>query len=166
MATFVWMKKLLERKGVAFEEVHQPQGFTARETLRCETTRGHRLARAMVALIKGRPVVLILPASRRVVLSRLEKLLAADSVHLVSEAEIERLFAESATDAIPAERDCKDLEVLMDASLLTAQTLTLGAHTHEDAIRLKVHSWFPMMNSRVEFFTEPDQGPHGEAGGR
>jgi len=64
MATAAWIKKLLEQRGLAFEEVHEETAFTRREALPGEPIRGDRLAKAMVALIKGRPGVLILPASR------------------------------------------------------------------------------------------------------
>src|SRR5262249_35388265 len=103
--------------------------------------------------------------SRRIVLGRVEKLLGADHVHLASQDEIEGLFTHGATDSFPPQRHGKNFEVLIDASLSSAEALVLRADTHEDAIRLKVHALFPMVNPRVESFAEPDPGPHREAGG-
>jgi prolyl-tRNA editing enzyme YbaK/EbsC (Cys-tRNA(Pro) deacylase) len=160
MATAAWIKNLLEQRGVAFEEVHDQMAFTAQETLKGEPISGHRLAKVVVALINGRPVVLILPTSRRVVLGRVQKLLGADHVHLASEDEMEGLFTDGGTGAIPPQRHGKDLEVLMDTSLSSAGALVFPADRHHDMIRLKVHAWFPVMNPRVEFFTEPAHGPH------
>jgi prolyl-tRNA editing enzyme YbaK/EbsC (Cys-tRNA(Pro) deacylase) len=127
-----WIKKLLEQIGVAFEEVREQMAFLATGALPGEPGSGHRLARVKVALIEGRPAVFIVPASRRVLLSRVEKLLGTDDVHIASEYEIDGLFGHTATGAIPAQRHSRDLEVLMDASLLTAEALVLlaGARSH------------------------------------
>jgi prolyl-tRNA editing enzyme YbaK/EbsC (Cys-tRNA(Pro) deacylase) len=160
MATAAWIKNLLTQRGVAFEEAQDQMTITAQEPIRAEPIRGHRLAKVLVALIMDRPVLLILPASRRVVLSRVQKLLGADHVQLACEDEMEGLLTEAAAGSIPPQRHGKDLEVLMDTSLLSAETLILQAATHEHVIRLKFHAWFSVVNPRVEFFTEPDHGPH------
>jgi hypothetical protein len=55
--------------------------------------------------------MLVLPASRCVVLGRVEKLLDADHVHPASEDEIEGLFTDGATAAIPLQRHEKDVDV-------------------------------------------------------
>jgi prolyl-tRNA editing enzyme YbaK/EbsC (Cys-tRNA(Pro) deacylase) len=160
MATAAWLKALLEQRGVAFEEWDQRTAPTAPEAPRGESIGGHRLAEVVVALIDGRPVVLILPAGRRVVLGRVQKLLGADHVRLASEAETECLFTEAATCAIPPPRHENDLDILIDTSLSSAWALVFPGGTHEVAIRLEFHAWFPAVNPREGFFTEPDQGPH------
>jgi Ala-tRNA(Pro) deacylase len=116
------------------------------------------LAKVVVVIADGRPVELVLPASRRVVLERVQKLLGASAVRLASEAEMEQIFTDCETGAIPPLRHWKDVAVLMDASLASVRDLVFQAGTHEDAIRLKYEDWFALVTPRVEFFAVPEHG--------
>jgi Ala-tRNA(Pro) deacylase len=151
---------MLERRGVSYEELHHRVAFTAQEVAQSEHISGHRLAKVVIAMADARPVELILPASRRVALDRVRTLLGADVVRLASEAEMERIFTDCETGAIPPLRHWKDVTVLMDASMPSAGDLVFQAGTHEDAIRLKYEDWLRLVNPRVESFTESEQASH------
>jgi Ala-tRNA(Pro) deacylase len=157
MPTPSWIKNVLETRGVAYEELHHRVAFTAQEVAQSEGISGRCLAKVVVVLADGRPVELILPASRRVALGRVQKLLRADALRLASEAEMDKIFIDCETGAIPPLRHWKDVTVLMDASLLSAADLVFQAGTHEDAIRLKFQDWLALVNPRVEYFAEPER---------
>jgi Ala-tRNA(Pro) deacylase len=156
MASTSWIKDMLEKRGVAYELLHHRVAFTAQEVAQTEHISGNSVAKVVVAIADGRPVELILPASRRVVLDRVRELLGADAVRLASEAEMERIFRDCETGAIPPLRHWKDVTVLMDASMALAQELVFQAGTHEDAIRLRFQDWLDLVAPRVEFFTVPE----------
>jgi len=156
MATVAWIKDMLEKRGVAYEELHHRVAFTAQEVAESEHISGDRLAKVVVVVADGRPVELILPASRRVVLDRVRALLGAGAIRLASEAEMERIFTDCETGAIPPLRHWKDVTVLMDGSMANARDLVFQAGTHEDAIRLNFQDWLELVSPRVEFFTEPE----------
>ena len=113
MATATWIKNTLSQRGVAFEEQHHPEVFTSQEVAQCEHVSGHRMAKVVVVLADGRPVEAILPASRRVGLARLREILGAREVRLASEAEMDRIFNDCETGAIPPLCHWKDVAVLM-----------------------------------------------------
>src|SRR6516225_8743505 len=156
MATATWIKNMLETRGVAYEELHHRVAFTAQEVAQSEHVSGHCLAKVVVAMADGQPVELILPASRRVVLDRVRRLLGASAVRLASEAEMDKTFTDCETGAIPPLRHWKDVTVLMDASMSYARDLVFQAGTHEDAIRMNFQDWLAMVSPRVEFFSEPE----------
>jgi len=156
MATAAWIKDMLEKRGVAYEERHHRVAFTAQEVAQSEHVSGDRLAKVVVVIADDRPVELILPASRRVVLDRVRTLLGADAIRLASEAEMNQIFTDCETGAIPPLRHWKDVAVLMDASISNAHELVFQAGTHEDAIRLNFQDWLGLVNPRVEFFSEPE----------
>ena len=155
MTSTSWIKDMLEKRGVAFESLHHRVAFTSQEVAQSEHISGDNLAKVVVVIADGRPVELILPASRRVVLDRLRKLFGVNAIRLASEAELERIFTDCETGAIPPFRHWKEVAVLMDASMSNAQDLVFQAGTHEDAIRLKFQQWFALVNPRVEFFAVP-----------
>jgi Ala-tRNA(Pro) deacylase len=161
MATITWIKSMLDRRGIAYEERHHRAAFSAQEVAQSEHISGHRVAKVVVALADGRPVELILPASRRVALDRLKELLVAEEVRLASEAEMGRIFGDCETGAIPPLRHWKDVAVLMDASMPDAGDLVFQAGTHEDAIRLNVRDWLGLVEPLVGSFSEPEHAAIG-----
>jgi Ala-tRNA(Pro) deacylase len=158
MVTAQWIKTMLEQRGVVYQALSPRGDVTAEEADPSEPVSGQRLVRVAVALVDVRPVELILPASRRVVLNRVGKLLGADDVRLACEAELGRIFLVCETGALAPLQLWKDVVVLMDASLSSAGNLVIPAGTDEQAIRLDFQDWFSRVNPGVGFFTEPDHG--------
>ena len=156
MATATWIKNMLDTRGVSYEERRHRAAPTARGVARREHVSSHCVAKVVIVLADWKPVELILPADHRVVLDRVRKLLGVREVRLASEAEMDRIFTECETGAIPPLRHWKDVMVLVDASLEGIDDLVFQAGTHEDAIRLKSRDWFRLMRPLVESFSEPD----------
>jgi Ala-tRNA(Pro) deacylase len=155
MATPQWIKNMLAVRGIAYEELHHPEAFTAQEVAHEEHVSGHRVAKVVVVLADGRPVELVLPASRHVTLERVRELLGAREVRLATEAEMSQFFTDSEPGAIPALRHWEGVDVLMDASMDVGGDIVLQAGTHADAVRLRFGDWFKIVAPRVETFTTP-----------
>jgi Ala-tRNA(Pro) deacylase len=162
MATATWITDMLNRRGVVYEEEHHAEVFTSQEVAQCEHVSGHRLAKVVVALADGRPVELVLPASRRVVLARVREILGAQDVRLASEAEMARVFKDCETGATPPLRHWQDVDVLMDFAMEVTGDIVFQAGTHQDTIKLRFQDWFSLVNPRVEAFSEPEH-PTSEA---
>jgi len=160
MATPLWIRKMLELRGIAFEELHHPQVFTAQEVAQREHVSGHRVAKVVVVMVDGRPVELILPASRHVNLDKVKEVLNAWEVRLASEAEMEQQFTDCEPGAIPALRHWKDVPVLMDRSLPVEDYIVFRAGTHSDAVKLSFRDWYEMVQPQVATFSEPFELAH------
>ncbi len=160
MATPLWIRKMLERRGIAFEELHHAEVYTAQEVAQREHVSGHRLAKVVVVMADGRPVELVLPASRHVNLDRVRTVLHAHDIRLASEAEMEKFFTGCEVGAIPALRHWKDVDVLMDRSLQVEGDILFQAGTHADAVRLNFRDWYEMVNPQVATFGEPAEAAH------
>jgi Ala-tRNA(Pro) deacylase len=146
---------MLELRGIPFEEMHHHEAYTAQEVAQREHVSGHRVAKVVVVIADGRPVELILPASRHVNLSRVRTVLGVREVRLAAEAEMERYFTDCEVGAIPALRRWKDVSVLMDRSLNVEGDILFQAGTHADAVRLKFWDWYEMVQPQVATFSDP-----------
>ncbi len=155
MATATWIKDMLDHEGVAYEERHHREAFTAQAVAQQEHVSGHRVAKVVVVFADGRPVELVLPATRRVDLDQVRGALGAGSVRLATEEEMQQRFTDCEVGAVPALRHWDDVEVLMDESLRTDGSILLQAGTHEDAIRLRFEDWFRVVRPQVARFSEP-----------
>ena len=155
MATATWVREELERKGFAYEELHHTDAWTAQELAEREHVSGHRVAKVVGVLADGKPVELILPASRRVMLDRVRQLLGAKEVRLAAEQELEQLFPDCEVGAIPALRHWRGVDVVMDGNLAGKGDIVILGGTHRDAIRINFDDWFELVEPRVEEFSEP-----------
>lgn len=156
MSTATWIRDELDQRGIAYEELHHPDAYTAQELARREHTSGHRVAKVVCVIADGDPVELVLPASRRVVLDRVRELLKARELRLATEEELTRHFTDCELGAMPALRHWRGVEVMMDGHLRVADDIVIPAGTHRDAVRMNFDDWFEMVNPRVEMFTEPN----------
>jgi len=155
MATPSWIRQDLQLHGIAFEELHHPEVYTAQQVAQCEHTSGHRVAKVVVAMVDGQPVELILPASRHVILDRIREIRGSQEVRLATEEEMERYFTDCEVGAIPALRHWQGVDVLMDRSLNVDGNIVFQAGTHEDAVRLRFRDWFELVQPQVATFSEP-----------
>ena len=160
MATPLWIRKMLERRGIAFEELHHPEVYTAQEVAQREHVSGHRVAKVVVIMADDRPVELILPASRHVNLDRVRTVLHAHALRLATETEMEKFFTDCELGAIPPLRHWKDVGVLMDRSLNVEGDILFQAGTHADAVRLNFRDWYEMVKPQVATFSVPGEVAH------
>jgi Ala-tRNA(Pro) deacylase len=151
---------MMELRGIPFEELYHPEAYTAQEVAHREHVSGHRVAKVVVVVADGRPVELILPASRHVDLGRVRTVLHAHEVRLATEDEMAKVFTGCEVGAIPAVRHWKDVDVLMDRSLTVEGDIVFQAGTHSGAIRLNFRDWYEMVKPQVATFSEPAEAAH------
>jgi Ala-tRNA(Pro) deacylase len=156
MSASTWIRTSLTARGIPFEEMHHPPAFTAQQVAAREHVSGHRMAKVVAAVVDGRAVELILPASRRVDLERVKEVLGAKDVRLASEEEMGRVFTGCEVGAIPALRHWEGVTVLMDRTMPVDGDLVIQAGTHTDAIRLPLREWFEMVNPQVVSISRPE----------
>jgi len=154
MATPQWIRKMLEQRGIAFEELHHPEAYTAQAVAQREHMSGHRVAKVVVVMIDDRPAELILPASRHVNLDKVRQVLKAREVRLASEDEMAAYFTDYEVGAVPPLRHWKELPVLMDRSLNVEGDILFQAGTHSDAVRLNFRDWYEMVKPQIASFSE------------
>ena len=156
MPAALWVRTELTAHGVPFEQLRHPAAYTAQQLARTEHVSGHRVAKVVAALADGRPVELILPASRRVDLEKLREALGAEEVRLASEEEMAEVFTGCETGAIPALRHWEGVPVLMDRDMPVDGDVVFPAATHTDAVRLPFRDWYEMVRPYVADFSRPE----------
>jgi Ala-tRNA(Pro) deacylase len=155
MATATWARNELDRRGIAYEELHHDDAFTAQQVAQREHVSGHRVAKVVGVVADGRPVEVVLPASRRVDLDMVRAVLGAADVRLASEGEVQRYFNDCEPGAIPALRHWPQIDVIMDGHLRRDGHILILGGTHRDAVRMRFDDWFDLVQPRVELLSVP-----------
>jgi Ala-tRNA(Pro) deacylase len=147
---------MLTYRGLRYQELHHADMYTAQQLAEAEHFSGHHVAKVVVVMVDGQPVELVLPASRRVALERVRRVLGAADVRLASEQEMEKYFVDVELGAIPPLRHWKSVPVLMDRSLHAEGDIVFQAGTHQDAVRLNFQDWYELVRPQVATFSEPE----------
>jgi Ala-tRNA(Pro) deacylase len=146
---------MLQSRGIPFDELHHPEAFTAQRMAEREHVSGHRVAKVVVVMADGRPVELILPATRQVRMDVLHAILNVRRVRLATEEEMGAAFSDCEVGAIPALRHWKGIDVVMDRTLNVEGDIVFQAGTHEDAVRVSFRDWYELVKPQVATFSEP-----------
>src|SRR3954453_1473864 len=133
MATATWVREELDRRGGPYEELHHADAYTAQQVAQAEHVSGHRVAKVVCVMVDGRPVEVVLPASRRGNLDLVRQVRRANNVRLASEEEVAQHFNDCEVGAIPALRHWRGVDVIMDGHLCCGGDILIQAGTHRDA---------------------------------
>lgn len=154
MSTTFWIQDELEQQGIGYRATQHADAYTAQQVAQSEHISGHRVAKVVCVMADDWPVELVLPASRRVLLDWVGKLLHAKNIRLATEEEMAQYFTGCEPGAIPALRHWQGMDIVMDANLRVDGEILIQAGTHRDAIRMDFDDWFNLVNPRVELLTE------------
>jgi Ala-tRNA(Pro) deacylase len=130
------LEAYLRDQGVPFQVQHHPLAFTAQQVAESEHLPGRRLAKVVVIYADGRPVLLAVPASHRVSLARAGDAVGARSVRLAEERELEQVFPDCDTGAMPPFGNLYEVPVYVDRTLAEDEVIVFQAGTHTDTISL------------------------------
>lgn len=150
MSAKPWIRKHLQEAGVPFREVHHPDAFTAQQLAHHEHISGRRVAKVVIAYADGRPLLLVLPATHRVVLNWLRELTGARELRLGDESDLAALFPDCEIGAEPPLP--RGFQVWMDESMRVPDDILFSAGTHRDAVLMPFGRWFELVKPRVGSF--------------
>ena len=153
MSARMWVTKMLQRHGVAYEERYHEDAFTPQQVAEHEHFGGRHVAKVVVVIADGRFVELVLPATRQVSLEKVREVLKAREVRLATEAEMEHHLAEAEAGTAPPLRHWPDVPILMDKSMKVNGDILMQAGTHTGAVRVRFDDWFNLVHPRVESFS-------------
>jgi Ala-tRNA(Pro) deacylase len=130
-------KHLLETSGVAYETLPHREAFTAQGVASAVHVSGWQLAKVLVVRATGQePVMVVLPASCRLDLTALARVLDYPAVSLVPEEEIKELFPDCETGAMPPFGQLYGMPVYVDKCFPKAGDFAFQAGNHHEIVRM------------------------------
>jgi Ala-tRNA(Pro) deacylase len=131
MAISETLKGFREAQGADYRIVrHRHAESTTR------SAQADQLAKAVLIVDDGAYRLAIVPATRRLHLGRLHRLLG-EHVGLATEAEVAERFSDCDRGAIPALGPAFGIDSLVDESLLEQETVYLEGGDHESLVRIR-----------------------------
>jgi Ala-tRNA(Pro) deacylase len=135
MGIAVTVAQYLAERGVPYDVIEHPHTQTASQSAEASRVAPDRIAKAVV--LKGGDgfILAVLPASRHIQFGELRRQLA-DEVDLANEEQVETLFLDCESGAVPAIGAAYGLKVIVDDSLTSQPEIYLEAGDHSSLIHI------------------------------
>ena len=126
-------QRFLESHGVAYDTLTHRNAYTAQGVAAAAHVSGWMLAKVLVVRTPSRgPVMVVLPAARRLDTAATAKALGEESVSLLAEVEMKSLFPDCETGSMPPFGQLYGLPVWVDACFQTAGRFAFQAGNHRE----------------------------------
>lgn len=130
------LEAYLREQQIPFQVQEHPIAFTAQDIAASEHLPGKLVAKAVLVFADARMVMLVLPASYRVDLSHVGKLLGASEVRLADEVELGLAFPDCDVGTMPPFGNLYHLPVYVDESLAEDDSIVFPVGSHTQTMRL------------------------------
>ena len=148
------IREYLDSKNVPHEWLSHPQAFTAQEVAHSLHISGKRLAKTVVVDADGRLVMVVLPASHRLMMQELKATLEARRLEMLPEGELAKIFPDCDLGAIPPFGNLYGIDVWVDRAIADAGEIVFNAGTHVDAVRMDYGDYADLAKPRTGRFSE------------
>lgn len=142
----------LHSNAVSYHHLTHSPAYTAQEIAQVQHVSGRKLAKTVMVMADHRLVMLVLPASHRLDMGKVKKLLEAKDVRLAREYEFERVFPECETGAMPPLGNLYHLDVWADEDLMEQAFILFNAGTHSDTIEIAWDDFERIVRPRIASF--------------
>jgi Ala-tRNA(Pro) deacylase len=135
-------KRLLETRGVQYEILPHREAYTAQGIAAAAHVSGWLVAKVVLVRAPGeKPVMVVVPASCRIDLASVARMLGQPSVALVPESELLELFPDCERGAEPPLGSLYGVPVWVDACFPEAGDFAFQAGNHRELVRVSYTDW-------------------------
>lgn len=130
------LKTFLDREGVKYVAIQHSPAFTAAEVAASAHVAARDFAKTVIVKIDGKPAMLVLPATRRLLIHELRDMFESENVKLATEPELRTWFPDCELGAMPPFGALYGMKVYVAASLAQETQIAFNAGTHTEVVKL------------------------------
>lgn len=144
----------LREHQVPFQVQQHARVFNAQKIAESEHIPGKMVAKTVIVLADNKMILLVLPASYRVDLNKVQAVLGAKEIRLAHEAEFAATFPDCEVGSIPPFGNLYGIPVYVEKSLADQETMVFPVGTHTDTMSLKYADFERLVQPRVMAFAQ------------
>ena len=147
------ISKFLNSQHVAYQSCTHSRAYTAQGTAQAQHLSGKRLAKVVIVVAENNKLIMaVVPASYRVDLDRLGRLLNTTWIHLATEEEFRDAFPECELGAMPPLGNIYHLDVWVDEALKSFPDIAFNAGTHSEIIQMSFADFEQLVHPQIASF--------------
>ena len=136
ISCFEQLQEYLSKEQVAYTVTAHPPRYTAQELAQVEHVSGRLIAKVVMLLADGNPVMAVVPGIVKVDLGAVRTALGAKDVRLALEDELGHLFPNCEVGAMPPFGTLYGVPVLVDVALTKDPVILFNAGSHRHTITM------------------------------
>lgn len=147
------LKEYLDKNEIKYVSIQHSPAYTSQEIAAQAHIPGKILAKTVIVKIEGKMAMVVLPATRKVIVQELRQALEAEKVTLATEAEFKELFPDCELGAMPPFGNLYNMEVYVSPELANNEQIAFNAGTHSELIRMNYKDFERLVQPKVISFT-------------
>jgi Ala-tRNA(Pro) deacylase len=148
------LDEFLTTRRVPFEKLTHRPAYTANRIAQMLHVPGRHLAKSVLLRTGHGYALAVLPATHRVDLNKVRDCLGEERMELASEDDMQRLFPDCETGAMPPFGSLYQLPTVVDDSLAEDKEIVFENQTHDKAIRMAYSDYEEVEHPRHGRFAE------------
>jgi Ala-tRNA(Pro) deacylase len=146
------VKGFLDKNHVAYKVFPHHEAFTAQEIAAYLHVPGQELAKVVVVKTGDSCVLTVMPASYKLNMSKMKKILGDNHAILATEEDFKDLFPDCEVGAMPPFGNLYDVDVYVDRSLTTDKEIFFQAGNHVETIKMTYKDFERLSKPKVAEF--------------
>ena len=130
------LKEFLDENQVKYVTVTHSPAYTARQIAVSAHIPAKELAKSVILMADDKAVMVVVPASQRVALGRMRKIIGAEAVCLADESQFQALFPGCELGAMPPFGNLYGMEVYVSDKLSEDELIAFNAGSHTELVRM------------------------------
>lgn len=136
-AVFEKIIKLLDKNKISYQLFEHKPVFTSKQAAEIRGTKPEQGAKALIFLGDGKPLMIVLPGTRKVEIKIFKRLFGIRNLCMAIPEEVEKLTAGVKIGAVPPFGNLFGIPVFVDKSLGCSQEIAFNAGLHTKSIQMK-----------------------------
>jgi Ala-tRNA(Pro) deacylase len=147
------LKKFLDSHDVKYVSMSHSPAYSAQAIAASAHIPGKELAKTVIVRIDDTFAMAVLPASYRVHLGHLKVAVSASHVELATEAELEDLFPDCESGAMPPFGNLYDMDVYVAEQLTEDDEIAFSAGSHTEVVRMSYEDFERLVMPKITALT-------------
>lgn len=143
------LKAFLDSHEVRYVSIRHSVAFTASEVAESVHVKGRDFAKTVIVKLGRMMAMVVLPASRRIVLHDLREMLGSNELRLATETEFKGAFPDCEVGAMPPFGNLYGMPVYVAASLTEETEISFNAGTHSEVIQMAYDDFAELVKPMV-----------------
>jgi len=146
------LKKFLDDNNIKYVIIRHSPAYTAQEVAGMAHIPGKEMAKTVMASIKGKMTMFVLPASLKVDFSLLKKVVGETDIELANEEEFKYMFPDCEIGAMPPFGNLYNMEVWVEKSLSEDSEISFNACTHSELVKMTYKDFEKLVKPKIGTF--------------
>jgi Ala-tRNA(Pro) deacylase len=147
------LKNHLDSHDIKYVSISHSPAYSAQTVAESAHIPGKELAKTVIVKIDDKFAMAVLPASYRVHLGHFKVALSASHVELATETEVEKLFPDCETGAMPPFGNLYDMDVYVAEQLTEDEEIAFSAGSHTELIKMSYKDFESLVTPKITALT-------------